>query len=120
MLLILAACSNGGPSEEMPAYKPSGKMIFNNAAKGACINCHRVTDQKFVGPGLAGTGKLHTREWLAKWLTDPQKAWEENDAETLEMKKRLGAETRKFTGMKLPRPLDEYERNALVDYLMTL
>lgn len=117
--LFLVACSPGGM---IPAsnYKPDGKFIFNNAAKGDCIACHRVTAEKFVGPGLAGLGTLHSRAWVEKWLADPQKVWDENDAETLEMRKRLGAETRKFTAMKMMRPLQDAERAALADYLMTL
>lgn len=117
--LALAACS---ADEQKPAadHKPDGKFIFNNAAKGDCIACHRVTAEKFAAPGLAGTGKIHSRAWVEKWLADPQKVWAENDAETVELKKRLGAESRKFTGMKMIRRLEDAERAALVDYLMTL
>lgn len=117
--LALAACSAG---ERMlaPDHKPDGKYIFNNAAKGNCITCHRVTAEKYVGPGLAGSGTRHSRAWLEKWLTDPQKVWEENDAETAEMRKRLGAESRKFTAMKVLRPLEAADHTALIDYLMTL
>lgn len=115
--LALAACSAGMPAAD---NKPDGKAIFNNATRGNCISCHRVTAEKYVGPGLAGLGKLHTRAWLEKWLADPQKVWDENDAETLEMRKRLGAESRKFTGMKMIRPLEGADRAALTDYLMTL
>lgn len=117
--LILAACS-AGERKLSADYKPDGKYIFNNAAKGDCIACHRVTAEKFVGPGLAGLGTLHSRAWVEKWLADPQKVWDENDAETREMRKRLGAETRKFTAMKIIRQLQDAERAALTDYLMTL
>ena len=117
--LLIAACSPEGMAPA-PDYKPDGKVIFNNAAKGNCIACHRVTAEKYVGPGLAGTGKIHSRAWLEKWLADPQKTWDENDPETREMRKRLGAESRKFTGMKLPNYLQNPERAALADYLMTL
>lgn len=117
--LALTACS-AGERISSAGYKPDGKYIFNNASKGNCITCHRVTAEKYVGPGLAGSGTLHSRAWMDKWLTDPQKVWEENDAETAEMRKRLGAESRKFTAMKVIRPLVDAERAALIDYLMTL
>ncbi|MBI5638775.1 MAG: cytochrome c [Nitrospinae bacterium] len=117
--LVLAACS-AGERKLAADYKPDGKYIFNNAAKGDCIACHRVTAEKFAGPGLAGLGTLHSRAWVEKWLADPQKVWDENDAETREMRKRLGAETRKFTAMKIMRQIQDAERAALTDYLMTL
>ncbi len=117
--LALAACP-AGDHKEAAGYKPDGKYIFNNAAKGNCITCHRVTAEKYVGPGLAGTGALHSRAWLERWLADPQKVWNENGAETLDLKKRMNAETRKFTGMKVINLLQDAERAALADYLMTL
>lgn len=117
--ITLAACS-AGERKPVTGYAPDGKYIFNNAAKGNCISCHRVTAEKYVGPGLAGSGALHTRAWLDTWLTDPQKTWEENDPETREMRKRLGAESRKYTAMKVIRPLEDAERAALIDYLITL
>ncbi|TBR21125.1 MAG: cytochrome c [Candidatus Nitrosotenuis sp.] len=119
LALALAACHAGG-QQPAAGRKPDGRHIFNNASKGNCIACHRVTGEKYVGPGLAGTGGLHSRAWLEKWLADPQKVWDENDAETAALKKRLGAESRKFTGMKMISPLQEAERAALADYLMTL
>lgn len=119
LALALFACSAGGPKPAAD-QKPDGKYVFNNAAKGNCIACHRVTAEKYVGPGLAGLGTRHSRAWLEKWLIDPQKVWDENDAETLEMRKRLGAESRKFTGMKVLRPLEAADRAALADYLLTL
>ncbi len=119
LAFALAACT-AVDQKEAAGYKPDGKYIFNNAAKGNCIACHRVTSEKYVGPGLAGIGSRHSRAWLEKWLTDPQKVWDENDSETQELKKRVGAESRKFTGMKVINLLQDTERTALIDYLMAL
>lgn len=117
--LALAACS-AGDQPSTAGYKPDGKYIFNNASKGNCITCHHVTAEKYVGPGLAGSGTRHSRAWMEKWLADPQKVWEENDPETADMRKRLGAESRKFTAMKVIQSLNDADRAALIDYLMTL
>jgi len=97
-----------------------GRSVFFNRARGGCSVCHKINDKKLVGPGLAGTSRLHTDEWLRKWLKDPRKVWEENDPETQAMKKRLGREKRKKSAMKLTRSLSDSDIEALIEYLKTL
>ena len=44
-----------------------GKMIFESK----CLACHKVTDQKIVGPGLQGITKRRTAAWILNMITNP-------------------------------------------------
>lgn len=92
-LLLLAAC---GPSSK-PASK--GEALFQALN---CRACHRVGEigSRSGGPDLTLVGFRHSREWLDRFLADPQ-AW------------------RKGTLMPNPRLAPE-ARRELVDYLSSL
>ncbi len=82
-----------------------------------CKNCHKISAKKKVGPGLAGVTERRSEEWLKKWLSDPQATWEENDAETQDLKKwKKGADKSKKTKMKIPK-LSEGEIDDLLAYI---
>ena len=64
----------------------SGEKIF----KQNCTACHMISDQRLVGPGLAGVTEKYEKEWLIKWIRNSQaliksgderaiKIWEEYD-----------------------------------------
>lgn len=97
-----------------------GKSIYENKKAGNCKMCHKTTKKKLVGPGLEGVSARHSDGWMKKWLKDPQATWEENDAETHELKKQMKKEKRKKTAMKLKRKLSDEEIDNLVAYLKTL
>jgi len=115
---LVSACSGGGGIK--PGAKLSGKTVFFNRTMGGCDVCHRISEKKFVGPGLAGISKRFSRNWLKKWLKNPKEVWKENDPETAAMKKRLGEESKSKPGMRLIRSLTNEEIDALVEYLSTL
>jgi len=50
-----------------PAMADKGQVVF--AAK--CAACHKITDQKVVGPGLLGVTKRRTPEWIMNQITNP-------------------------------------------------
>ncbi|MGZ3753661.1 MAG: c-type cytochrome [Mucilaginibacter sp.] len=50
-----------------PAMAGKGQVVF--AAK--CAACHKVTDQKVVGPGLKGVTERRTPEWIMNQITNP-------------------------------------------------
>ncbi len=45
-----------------------GKAVF--ATK--CTTCHKLTADKFVGPGLLGATKRRTPEWILNMITGPE------------------------------------------------
>ena len=49
----------------------AGEKLF----KINCASCHKVTDQKLVGPGLKGVAARvpqPAEEWLIKWIKNSQ------------------------------------------------
>ncbi|KAB7731676.1 c-type cytochrome [Rudanella paleaurantiibacter] len=66
-----AAAAGGGPAAATPAPASGGgdvekgKGLFNNN----CAQCHAVTDEVVVGPGLKGVRQRTPGEdWLYKWI----------------------------------------------------
>ncbi|WP_409013346.1 c-type cytochrome [Dyadobacter sp. CY343] len=45
-----------------------GETLFKNN----CAQCHAVTDERVVGPGLKGVSSRHDFAWLAKWVRNSQ------------------------------------------------
>ncbi len=50
-----------------PAMAAKGEAVFNVK----CSACHKITDQKVVGPGLLGVTKRRTPEWIMNQITNP-------------------------------------------------
>lgn len=51
-----------------PAKADLGKTVFTSK----CTTCHKITADKFVGPGLAGITKRRTPEWIMNMITNPE------------------------------------------------
>jgi mono/diheme cytochrome c family protein len=45
-----------------------GESLFKNN----CAQCHAVTEERVVGPGLKGASSRHDFEWLSKWVRNSQ------------------------------------------------
>lgn len=101
MLLFNACNSGGSDSQESgatqntaqtdpPSYDPNrgeGKYDESNvpaeplnvamAEKGKvisgtkCLSCHKMTNERLVGPGWAGVTERRTLHWLMNFITDP-------------------------------------------------
>jgi cytochrome c2 len=50
-----------------PAMADKGLVVFN----AKCAACHKLTDQKVVGPGLKDVTKRRTPEWIMNQITNP-------------------------------------------------
>ena len=85
------AAETGQTTEEgNPSYDPKrGEGKFTDvevsetlntemAAKGEkvadlkCTSCHKMTDERLVGPGWAGATKRHTAEWIMNFMTNTE------------------------------------------------
>ncbi|GAA4407492.1 c-type cytochrome [Nibrella viscosa] len=68
------ATGGGGPAAATPAPSgggdaAAGKTLFNNN----CAQCHAVTDEVVVGPGLKGVlTRTPGRDWLHRWIRNSQ------------------------------------------------
>jgi Cytochrome c. len=49
-----------------PAMAKRGEKL----ADLKCISCHKLTDEKLVGPGWAGVTKRHKPEWIMNFMTN--------------------------------------------------
>ncbi|VAX19984.1 hypothetical protein MNBD_NITROSPINAE04-2713 [hydrothermal vent metagenome] len=79
----------------------SGEKLFNSKTF-KCKACHKLTGKNKVGPGLKGVTSKRSEGWLTQWLSDPKKTWDENNAETQEMRKwKKGRDKAKKTNMKM-------------------
>lgn len=62
-----------GPHENVdvskfdPAMAAAGKKI----ADVKCMSCHKITDEKLVGPGWKGVTQRRTPEWIMNFITNP-------------------------------------------------
>lgn len=85
---------------------PEGERLYY--AKG-CVACHTMGRGRHLGPDLQGVGSRRSRDWLSRWLRDPE-LMIATDAEA----RRLFEEYR----VAMPTPeLTDAERASLVDFL---
>ncbi len=66
-----AAAAGGGPAAATPAPASGGGDVAKGEAlfKGNCAQCHAVTAEVLVGPGLQGVRQRTPGEaWLQKWI----------------------------------------------------
>ncbi|OGW11068.1 MAG: hypothetical protein A2W77_09780 [Nitrospinae bacterium RIFCSPLOWO2_12_39_16] len=97
-----------------------GQAIFNDAKVGNCKTCHDTGDKKKVGPGLKGVTDRQPKEWLQKWLADPQAVWDANDEHVQDLKKRMNKVDKPKTAMKPAIKLTPEQVADVIDFLGTL
>jgi len=71
-----AARAEGPPSAE------EGRRLYNKN----CKQCHKLTEQLLVGPGLAGVTKRRTEEWMDKWIASPKAVMASKDPTAEELR----------------------------------
>ena len=49
------------------AKAETGKKVYDVK----CSGCHKVTDERLVGPGWAGVTTRHAPEWIMNFITNP-------------------------------------------------
>ncbi|HRP32111.1 MAG TPA: cytochrome c [Agriterribacter sp.] len=49
------------------AMAASGKQIY----EVKCASCHKLTDERLVGPGWKGVSSKHKPEWIMNFITNP-------------------------------------------------
>ncbi len=107
-----------------------GRQLFEEKK---CRLCHRIENPGTVFepacPGLKGVRTRHSVEWIARWLKNPAKVWNEGGPDVDDINKRFF----EYRGRK-PGPRDSFmatiigkqvfltdeEIRHLIDYLQTL
>ncbi|WP_239020951.1 c-type cytochrome [Pontibacter arcticus] len=87
------------------ALAANGKTIF----EGKCAACHQLSDQKIVGPGLAGVTERRKPEWVMNMIINP----EEMTKKDPQAKKLLAEHLTQMTNQDIA----ENDARALLEFL---
>ncbi|MCX2739536.1 c-type cytochrome [Pontibacter anaerobius] len=91
-----------GINEELAAQ---GKTIF----EGKCSACHQLSDQKVVGPGLAGVTENRKPEWIMNMIINPEEMTKKDPA----AKKLLAEHLTQMTNQNVT----EQDARAILEFL---
>ena len=120
IVLISASCFLSiVPYTQVTADAEEGKEFFKDVQGGNCRTCHSTKDTKLVGPGLGSVMLRHSEEWVRMFLTDPQKTWEMDHPETIELKERVRGMKSKYTRCQKSTMTDQTKDN-LIDFLKSI
>jgi hypothetical protein len=126
-MIVLSFLTGVSSAQADPA---TGQKLFGTKN---CKLCHRIENPgtvfKPICPGLKGVKQRHSREWLTRWLKDPQAVWKENGPDVQDINRRFF----EYRGRK-PGPRDSFmatvigkqviltdeEIKHLIDYLESL
>ena len=87
------------------ALAANGKSIF----EGKCSACHQLSDQKVVGPGLAGVTERRKPEWVMNMIINPEEMTKKDPA----AKKLLAEHLTQMTNQNV----DEKDARAILEFL---
>lgn len=107
MILALAAFPSRAGAQDIS----EGEQLFTS--KG-CTACHTIGGGDLVGPDLAGVTTRTEKDWLARWLKEPDKMLAEGDATATELFEKYN---------KVPMPnlgLTDAEVASLIAYFESL
>jgi len=92
---------------QVVAQKPRGEYLF----KTRCASCHSIGGGDRLGPDLRGVAAARPREWLQRWLKEPDKMLAEGDPVATELRAR-------FRNMAMPNlGFGDVEADAIIQYL---
>ncbi|MDX5421672.1 MAG: cytochrome c [Hymenobacteraceae bacterium] len=87
------------------ALAAEGKAIF----EGKCSACHQLSDQKVVGPGMAGVTERRKPEWIMNMVINPEEMTKKDPA----AKKLLAEHLTQMTNQNI----NEADARALLEFL---
>lgn len=86
-----------------------GAYLFNTR----CLSCHTIGAGDGIGPGLEQVTSQRDRDWLFRWIKEPDVVLAEKDPLALALFK-------KFNELPMPNlRLSDVDVTALIDYLAT-
>ncbi|MDX5345918.1 MAG: cytochrome c [Hymenobacteraceae bacterium] len=87
------------------AMAEKGKALFETR----CVACHKLTDEKLLGPGMAGVTNRRKPEWIMNMMLNP----EEMTKKDPEAKKLLAEHKTQMVSLNL----SEQEARAILEFL---
>jgi len=95
------------PQASTEGSPDKGKIVFDQK----CTMCHTVGGGKRIGPDLKGATERRSKEWLVKWISDPQKMLDNKDPIATELLK-------EFNGVRMiDQNLFEEQVSDVIAYL---
>jgi len=93
--------------QEVTISDNQGEALFTKA----CAGCHTVGKGDRVGPDLLGVSSRRDRQWLAHFISEPDKMRAKNDPIATDL-------MQKFKGVRMPNlQISENDANDLITYL---
>jgi mono/diheme cytochrome c family protein len=87
------------------ALAAEGQSIF----EGKCSACHQLSDQKVVGPGMAGVTEKRSPEWIMNMIINPEEMTKKDPV----AKKLLAEHLTQMTNQNI----NEADARALLEFL---
>ncbi|MBK0402410.1 cytochrome c [Adhaeribacter sp. BT258] len=87
------------------ALAAKGKSVF----EGKCSACHQLSDQKIVGPGLAGVTERRKPEWIMNMIINPVEMTQKDP----QAKKLLAEHLTQMTNQDISEP----DARALLEFM---
>jgi mono/diheme cytochrome c family protein len=87
------------------ALAAEGKSVF----EGKCSACHQLSDQKVVGPGMAGVTERRKPEWVMNMIINPEEMTKKDPT----AKKLLAEHLTQMTNQNI----NEADARALLEFL---
>ena len=119
IFFVVACCFLVSLAGQAQADAEKGKEFFNDVEGGNCRTCHKTTSSKLIGPGLQNIMERHSEEWVRLFITDPQKTWEMDHPETVDLKKRVRGMKMQYARCRKV-PMSEETKDDLIDFFKTL
>lgn len=106
-----ASSSNSGLAPFSAAGEIRGQSSGEYLFRTRCMSCHTIGAGDRLGPDLAGVAAARPRDWLTRWLKEPDKMLAEKDPVAVELAARY---------RNLPMPnlgLNDIDAAALIAYM---
>lgn len=86
---------------------PKGEIIF----RSRCMSCHTIGEGDKLGPDLAGVAGSRPRDWLMRWIREPNVMLAEKDPIAVAL-------AEKYRNIPMPNfGLNEQDATAIIEYL---
>ena len=108
LLCFIISISSCVEAERKKIPKSTGQLVFE---KYNCKSCHTIGRGKLIGPDLKGVTNKREKEWLEKWIRNPQELIESGDTIAINIYNEYDQSP------MLPNDVSEIEMEELILYL---
>lgn len=107
LVVGLGGPDGGAQAQAQTGAASEGETLF----KATCVACHTIGGGNLVGPDLSGVTQRRSREWLSRWILEPDRMLAEGDPTAQALLK-------EFHGVPMPNAgLQPAQVAALIAYI---